>query len=130
MYRHKFRVVTPAQIMNRVGGQFLARAAFAFDQDAGRRRRDLSDGIEHLAQGERFAENIFQTEAFVDLLTQSPVLLLHPARLQCARDQDFDLIEVERFGHEIVSAAFHRFHGGINRTVSRHHDANRRVRRF
>ena len=56
MHHDKFRVVPPAQIMNRVRGQFLAGAAFAFDQNIGRRRRDLPDGIEHLAQGKRFAE--------------------------------------------------------------------------
>ena len=58
------------------------------------------------------------------------IFLLHPARLQRARDQHFNFVEIERLGHEIVGAAFHRLDRGIDRTVGRHHDANRRMRHF
>ena len=50
MHRDEFRLVPPAQIVNRVRGQLLARAAFAFDQDVRRRGRDLPDRVEHFAQ--------------------------------------------------------------------------------
>ena len=33
MHRYELRLVPPAQIVNGVRGQFLARAAFAFDQN-------------------------------------------------------------------------------------------------
>ena len=130
MHRDEFGFVPAAQIVNRVSDQFLAGAAFAFDQDIRGRGRDLSDGVEHLAQRRRFADDVFESVTFVHLLTQRPIFLLHPAAGQGARDQDFDLVEVERLGHEIVGAAFHRFDRGVDRTVGRHHDADGRMRKF
>ena len=50
MHRDELRLVPAAQIVNRVRGQFLAGAAFAFDQNIRRRRRDLPDRVEHFAQ--------------------------------------------------------------------------------
>ena len=77
MNRDEFRLVPAAQIMNRLRGQFLAGAAFAFDQDICRGGRDLPDRVEHFAQNGRFADDIFKPVTLVDLLPQRPVFLLH-----------------------------------------------------
>ena len=50
MHGDEFRLVAPAQIMNRVRGQFLSGPALAFDQDVRGRRRDLFDRVEHFVQ--------------------------------------------------------------------------------
>ena len=125
MHGDKFRLVPPAQIMNGVRGQFLACAAFPFDQDIRRGGRDLPDGVEHFAQRRRFADDVLEPVTLVHLLPQRAIFLFHPAAGQRARDQHFDFVEIERLRHEIVSAAFHRFDRGVDRTVSRHHDADR-----
>ena len=116
--------------MNRVRGQFLAGAAFPFDQDVRGRGRDLADRVEHFAQRWRFTNDILEAVTFVYLLAQRPIFLLHFAAGQGARDQDFDFVEIERLRHEIVGAAFHRFDRGVDRAVGRHHDGDRRMREF
>ncbi len=125
-----FALFRRLEIVNRVRGQFLAGAAFAFDQDIRGRGRDLPDRVEHFAQRRRFADDVLEAETFVHLLAQRPILLLHPPAGQRPRDQDFDLVEIERLGHEIVGAALHRLDRGIDRAVGRHHDADRRMREF
>ena len=50
--------------------------------------------------------------------------------MQRARDQQFDFVEVERLGHEIIGAAFHGFDRGVDRSVGCHHDADWRTRHF
>ena len=62
------------------------------------------------------------------MFPKRPIFLLEFAALHRARDQHFHLVEVKRFGHKIVSAALHRLHGHIDRTISSHHDADRRTR--
>ena len=79
MDRHEFRLVSPAQIVNRVRGQFFARPAFAFDQNVRRRRSDLTNSVEHFTQRRRFADDIFQTVTLVDLLPEGPIFLLQLA---------------------------------------------------
>ena len=116
--------------MDRVRGQFLARAAFAFDQDIGRRGRHLFDRVENFAQGGRFAPDVFQAVALIDLLAQRAIFLLQFAALQRARDQHFHLVEIERFRDKIIGAALHRLDRGIDRSVGRHHDADGRMRHF
>jgi hypothetical protein len=116
--------------MNGVGGQFLAGAALTFDQDIRRGRRDLPNRIEHFVQRGRFADDVLESEAFIHLLAQRPVLLLHPPARECPRDQHLNFVEVERFGDEIVGAALHRLHGRIDGTVSCHHDGDRRMRQL
>ena len=81
-------------------------------------------------QGRRFADDIFQPVTLIHLLPQRAIFLLQLPGAERARDQHFDLVEIERLGHKIVGAALHRFDRGIDRTVRRHHDADRRMRQF
>ena len=124
MHHHKLRPVAAAQVMNGMRSEFFACAALAFDQHVGRGGRHLFNGIEDFVQRGRVAPDIFQPVTFVHLLPQRAVFLFQFAALYRARDQQFDLVEVERFGHKIVSAAFHRFDCDIDRAVRCHHDAD------
>ena len=74
--------------------------------------------------------NVLQRKSLVHLLAQRPILLLEPAAPERARDQHLDLVEIERLGHKIVGAALHRRDRGVDRAVSRHHDADRRMRQL
>jgi hypothetical protein len=130
MHGHELRLVSPAQVVDGLRGQFLARPAFALNKNIRRGRRDLPDGVEHFAQGGRFSDDVFQAVPFVDLLAKRPVLLLHLAAGQRPRDQHFDLVQVQRLGHEIVGAALHRLDRGVDRSVGRHHDADGRMRQL
>ena len=81
-------------------------------------------------QRRRIADHVFEPVTFVDLLPQRSILLFELAFAQRAHDQQFHFVEIQRFSDEIVSAAFHRFDRGVDRAVSRHHDANRWLRHF
>src|SRR5205085_5329942 len=70
MDRDEFPFAAPAQIMDRLRGQFFARPAFAFDENVRRRWRHLLDSIEHVTQGGGFADDVLQSVALVDLLAQ------------------------------------------------------------
>ena len=62
-----------AELMNRFGDQFLARAALALQQHRGGRRRHLFDHIKYLAHRRRFADDIFHSELRVELLVERDV---------------------------------------------------------
>ena len=81
-------------------------------------------------QCRRVAPNVFESVTFVNLLPKRAIFLLELAPLHRARDQHFDLVEVERLGHKIVRAAFHRLDCHIHRAVGRHHDTDRGTRHF
>jgi hypothetical protein len=81
-------------------------------------------------QRRRIAPDVFEPVTFVHLFAERAIFLLKFAALHRARDQQFDFVEVQRLGDEIVSAAFHRLDCDIDRAVSGHHDADRRTRHF
>src|SRR6266849_968608 len=105
MHDHEFCFVAPAQIVNGMGRQFFARAAFALEQNIRRGGRDLADGVEDFAQYRRLSDDVLESVAFVYLLTQRAVFLLQLPALQSARDQHFNLVESKRLSDKIVSAA-------------------------
>src|SRR5207237_2873256 len=114
---NKFCFTAPAQVVNGVGRQLLARAAFALEQNIGGGGRDLADGVEDFAQYRRFSDDVLESVAFVDLLTQGTVFLLQLPASQSARDQHFNLVEIERLSNEVVGAAFHRFDRDVDRAI-------------
>ena len=69
----------------------------------------------------RLLKHAFAAFALAVIVSLSAAHALHRAR-----DEQLDLVEIERLRHEIVSPAFHRFDRSIDRTVSRHHDADGR----
>jgi hypothetical protein len=78
----------------------------------------------------RVAPNIPKPVTFVHLLPQRAIFLLELAALHGAREQQFNLVEIERLGDKIVCTAFHRLDCDIDRAVGGHHDADWRTRHF
>jgi hypothetical protein len=113
--------------VQRLGDQFLARAAFALDEDGGAGGRDLPHAVVDLDHGGRVADELFQAEFLVELLAQLHVFRLHLARAQRAGQHHLELLEVERLRHVIVGAALHRLDRDLLRAVGGHEDAERRV---
>ena len=81
-------------------------------------------------QRPRIAPDVFESVTLVDLFAKCAIFLLKFAALHRSRDEQFDFVEVQRLGDEIVSATFHRLDCDIDRAVSGHHDADRRTRHF
>ena len=131
MHRHKFRLVAAAQIMDGVRRQLFARAALAFDRARWPRKVRPAGSCRALHATRPSRPKCFRGRNARPLCCRS-------ARFSCsslrpctrARDQQFDLVQVERLGHKIVGAAFHRFDRDIDRAVGRHHDADRGTRHF
>ena len=66
----------------------------------------------------------------MDLRAELLVFAAGVALAEGALDKDFEPVDIHRLRNKVVGPALHRLHGGIHRTVSGHHDANRRVRFF
>jgi len=70
MHRDQRLFRARAELMNRLRHQFLARAAFARQQHRRARGRDLPDNFKNLLHRGRFANDVFQAELRIELLTQ------------------------------------------------------------
>ena len=97
------------------------------NEDRGAGGGDLFDGGEDFLHGWGGAEEAFEAEFFVDLVVEFDHFAFHLAGAEGAADEDFEAIDIEGFGDEIVGAAFHGFHGDIDRAVGGHHDDDRGV---
>ena len=114
--------------MHRPGDQFLARAAFAQQQNRRARRRHLLDHLENFLHRRRFADDVFQAELGVQLLAQRNVFRFQILLPQRARNPHFQFVNLQpAFGDVIVRAAFHRVHRQFLRAVGRHQNADRRL---
>ena len=78
----------------------------------------------------RVSPDVLEAVTFIHLFPKRAIFLLELPALHGSRDQQLNLVEVERLGHKIVGAAFHCFHCDIDRPVSRHHDTDRGTRHF
>ena len=61
---------------------------------------------------------------FLDLLLEFAVFLFGLAALQGALDEDFEPVDVDGLGDEVVGAVFHGLDGRIDGAVGGHHDAD------
>ena len=84
------------------------------NEDRGAGGGDLFDGGEDFLHGWGGAEEAFEAEFFVDLVVEFDHFAFHLAGAEGAADEDFEAIDIEGFGDEIVGAAFHGFHGDID----------------
>ena len=75
-----------------------------------------------------FADQPLEPVLALDLLLQLDDFLLHLPAAQRPVDQDFQPVDVQRLGDEIVRAALHRLDRRVHRAVGRHHDDDRRMR--
>jgi hypothetical protein len=114
--------------VNGAGDEFLAGAAFAFDQDGGAGGCDLLDRLDDRLHHFGLAEDAFDGEFALHLLLQRHVFVLQRAAAEGAFDEELHFIEIERLGDKMVGPAAHRLHGGVHAAVGGHHDADRRFR--
>ena len=93
-----------AQAVQRAGDEFLARAAFAQDQDP---RVGGGDGLDQLPQivhARRFAHDLFEAENFGGAGAQRGVFLQQPVAFGAARDGMQQFLRRERLGQVINGA--------------------------
>ena len=103
------------QVMQRARDQLLAGARLAGDEDRGLGRRDLLHQLEDALHGQRLADDAVEAEAAAQLVAQLQVVAQEGALLQRALDDHGDLVDLERLGQIVVSAALHRRDGGLGR---------------
>ena len=65
-------------------------------------------------QCRRVAPDVFEPVTFLHLFAQRAILLLKLPALHRTGDEQFDFVEIQRFGDEIVCAALHRLHCDIH----------------
>ena len=116
-----------AKLMNDFGDEFLTGAAFALQEHGRPRGGHLLDNLEDRLHGRGFADDIFQAELRVELLTQRDVFYFQILLAQGAGDAHLQLVNLQAaFGDVIVGAAFHGFDGQFLRAVGGHEDADGR----
>ena len=113
--------------MNGLSNELLARAGLAFEQDGRFRGRDEFDLVEHVRESWGVAHNSIEAVFLVEALVQDNVFGLDPAALQCALDQDFQLLQAHWLRQKIEGSTAHRFDSCLHVAVSRHHDADRTI---
>ena len=124
----EFRLGPSAEIVQRVGHQFLARAALALDEHRGPARRDLLDRFKDALHRLRVPQQPVQSVALRHLLLQRDILHLQRAAAQRTFDEQVQFLDVERLGDEMISAPLHRLHGHVHAAVGRHHNDDRFIR--
>ena len=116
-----------AEAVDGVGGEFLAGAALARDKDGGAGGGDLLDRLEDMGHGGRVTDEIFQSEAFVDLRAQAEILALDVGAVEGALDEQVEAVDVDGLGDKVIGAEFHGLDGRFDAAVGGHHDADGRV---
>ncbi len=113
-----------AEAVQRMGHQFLARAAGAGDQHRRLGRRRLADGVEDRLHDLRVADDVLEAVLVVQLLFEVPVFGFDVARAERARDQHVEVIEVHGLGQEVVSPLLHGLDGRFDAAVGGQQDAD------
>ena len=128
MHRHERRPRPGTRLVDCLGDQLLARAGFTLDQDRRPRGRHESDAFDHLAEFLGISHDLLKAEPVIQTRVQLFHLNLERLRLQCALDQDFQLLQVHGLCQKIERSAFHCLHRGFNVPVGGHHDDDRPAR--
>ena len=129
MHRDERLLGARTQLVQRLRDEFLARAAFAQNQNRRPRRRHLLHDIENFFHHRRFADDVSQAEFGIELLTQRNVFHFERLLFQRAGDAHFQFINLQTaFRNVVIRAVFHRVHREFFGTVSGHQDADRRLR--
>ena len=108
--------------LNGAGDQFLARAAFAFDQDGNVGLRRAGAQAEHLLHFRRVGDQIVEGETVVRLLLQLLHFAGQGADLELVADRDRDAFGAGGLDQKVVGAGAHGFHGGIDAALGGQHD--------
>ncbi len=115
------------QFVNRMGRKFLTGAALALHKHSGARGSDLFNGVENLHHRGRSADHAIDAELILNLRAELLVFAVGVAFAEGALDENFESVDIHRLRDKIVSSTLHSLHGGIHRSISSHHDADRRV---
>ena len=115
----------PREAVDRLRGEFLARAARPLDEDRRVRRGDLSDERVDALHRRRLAREALQLRA--ELVLELGDLLFEVRRADRLRDAQLEGLQVgHRLLEEVVRPVLHRLDGEIDRAVGR--EENRRHR--
>src|SRR5205085_5321275 len=122
VHRDKGFVLKGSGEMYGAGDQFLARAAFAKDQNGMSALSSLGDNPVQLFHLGSAAHNASETLFGLDLFPERAVFRF---KLQVRGDtikQQLEFVEAERLGEVVVGSILHRLHSGLHGTVAGHHD--------
>ncbi len=119
MHRQEGPIAPGTVAMNGAGDEFLARAAFSRDEDAGIARRHQRDALEHGLHRRGPADNLLRTGR---VLGRRRRRLRRRSAQQGAIDRFHRLREIERFGQIIERSALDRPHRRRQIAERRHHD--------
>jgi hypothetical protein len=100
-------------LMNGLGDQLLPGAALARDHDRGVAFGDLADGVEHLEEVGALADDAFEATLGLELALQIEVFVAQPLALERVRDDQLDLVQLERLGDVVVGAELHGLDGRL-----------------
>ncbi len=103
----------------------FAGAALALDQHGRGGPRDPLDQTEDLAHARAAADDVVEAVALLELAPEVDVLLVEPALLERAVDDDLELVDVEGLRHVVVGAELHRLDRALGGGVGGHHDHRR-----
>ena len=111
-----------AGVVQGARAQFLAGAALAFEQHRGVGAGGAIDRGHHLPQGRRVADDARTAAARGRFFLQQAVIIQQAALLERARDQQQQVIGIDRLGEKVERALFHRLDGVLDAAVRGHHD--------
>ncbi len=108
------------EAMDRAREELLARAALPFEQHGGIGRSHAARLVLHGLQGRGIPHD--RRDQPRALLGEEERLATARPALDRARDQDAQELRVHRLRDEVLGAALHRVHRGLDRAEGRHHD--------
>ena len=114
-----------AERVQRAREQLLAGAALAFDEHRGVGRRGAVQRCQHPDQRRVRPDDLRRAAPHRQLLLQEEVLGQQPPLLERARDQEQEVVRIDRLGQKVEGAFLHRGHGVLDATVGGHHDDGR-----
>jgi len=104
--------------MDRLGHQFLARAALAVNQNGTVRVGDLLDRTEHFLHAVAVTQQLSQIVLLLQVVPEMDILCFKLGIGYGTLDGDFNQVVLEGFGNKVESAQFHRLHGVTDGAVS------------
>ena len=112
-------LASPAEMMDGLGDELLARARFAVHEHRrGRRRRLLDDAIDR-AQRRRVADHLAEPAVVLELPPKAGDVAQGILALGDMGQQRTKALRIDRLRQVVVRAFLHRRHGGIDAALCR-----------
>ena len=124
----ELRLGAAAEIVDRMGDEFLAGAAFSLHQHGGAGGSDLRDGLEDALHRDGLPEDTVEGITIFDLTFQRGVFQLQLAAAESTFDEEIQRFKVQGLGDKVPRPPLHGLHGGIHAAVGGHHDDDRSMR--